>query len=106
MLRKNLQIRVYWRHYFIREVFNSALPSLLSGVAAETFSASLLSILNATSPVWGAIIGALWTRTAFSKRSLAILALGVSGVTLLVSYDSATLLSDTGWAVAAALGAA
>jgi drug/metabolite transporter (DMT)-like permease len=40
------------------DCFNSALPFLLFGYAALTLSAAMLSILNATSPLWGALIGA------------------------------------------------
>lgn len=62
LLKKHLALKAHWRHYLVLGLFNSALPFLLFAYAAQTLSASLLSILNATAPIWGAIIGALWTR--------------------------------------------
>ena len=57
-LKNALHAARYWRHYVILGLFNSALPFLLFAYAAETLSASLLSIINATAPLWGALIGA------------------------------------------------
>ena len=58
ILHKPLNVKQNWRHYLILGVFNGAVPFLLFGFSALTLSASTLSILNATSPIWGAIIGA------------------------------------------------
>ena len=79
--------------------------SLLFAFAARTLSASLMAILNATAPIWGAAIGAVWTRSALSARSLLGLVLGVSGVALLVGFDPATLRAGAPLAIALALAA-
>jgi drug/metabolite transporter (DMT)-like permease len=105
-LKKRLNVRAHWQHYLVLGLLNSAIPFLLFGFAAQTLSASLLSILNATSPIWGAIIGAVWARTPLSRRSLVGLMLGVMGVALLVGFDQMTLLPGAGLAIIAALGAA
>jgi drug/metabolite transporter (DMT)-like permease len=86
--------------------FNSALPFLLFGYAALTLSAGMLSILNATSPLWGTLIGALWQRTPLDGRRQAGLALGVAGVGLLVGFDRVALQPGAGAAIAASLAAA
>ncbi|MFZ9538558.1 MAG: EamA family transporter, partial [Burkholderiaceae bacterium] len=52
--KKGLRASHYWRHYLVLGFFNSALPFLLFAYAAQTISASLLSILNATAPMWAA----------------------------------------------------
>jgi drug/metabolite transporter (DMT)-like permease len=106
LLRKRLDAAANWRHYLLLGIFNSALPFLLFGFAAQTLSASLLSILNATSPIWGAIVGAIWTRTPLSGRTVAGLMLGVAGVAVLVGFDKVSLLPGAGLAIAAALAAA
>lgn len=87
ILKRSLNVRENWRHYLVLGFFNSALPFLLFGFAARTLSASLLSILNATAPIWGAVIGAAWTCTALSRWSMLGLALGVVGVAMLAGYD-------------------
>lgn len=89
----------------ILSLFNSALPFLLFAYAAQTLSASLSSVLNATAPIWGAVIGAVWTRTALSLKTLSGLALGVVGVGILVDFDPSMLQADAMLAIAAALAA-
>jgi len=105
-LRKPLDARRNAGHYLVLGLFNSALPFLLFAFAARTLSASLLSILNATAPIWGAVIGALWTRTALPARAMLGLALGVAGVALLVGFDPSTLRAGAPLAIALALAAA
>jgi hypothetical protein len=41
-------------------VVNSALPFLLFAVAALVLSAALMSVFNATVPIWGALVAWLW----------------------------------------------
>lgn len=105
-LGKCLKVRQHWRHYLILGLLNSTLPFLLLAFAALTLSASLLSIINATSPIWGAVVAAMWTGTGLKVREAFGLVLGITGVALLVGFDGATLLSGSGPAIAAALGAA
>jgi drug/metabolite transporter (DMT)-like permease len=71
--------------------FNSALPFPLFAFAARMLSASLMAILNATAPIWGAVIGAAWTRTAITPKALPGLVLGVGGVALRVGFDPSRL---------------
>lgn len=104
--RRPLLWRAHWRHYAILGLVNSALPFLLFGYAALTLPASILSILNATSPMWGTLIAALWHRAPLSRRTLAGLVLGVAGVALLVGFDTVAMRPGAGLAIAASLGAA
>lgn len=104
--RRPLQWRAHWRHYLILGVVNSGLPFLLFGYAALALPASILSILNATSPMWSALIAALWLGTPLSVRTLTGLVLGVVGVALLVGFDTVTMRPGAGLAIVASLGAA
>ncbi len=106
MLGKCLNVGRHWRHYLILGLLNSTLPFLLLAFAALTLPASLLSILNATSPIWGAVVAAIFTGTGLKVREAFGLVLGIIGVTLLVGFDGATLRPGSGPAIAAALGAA
>ena len=105
-LRRPLEWRGRWRHYLVIGLLNSALPFLLFGYAALTLSAAMLSILNATSPLWGTLIAAVWQRAPLGGRTLAGLALGIAGVGLLVGFDRVALLPGAGLAIAASLAAA
>lgn len=105
-LSKHLNVRQHWRHYLTLGLLNSALPFLLLAFAAQTLPASLLSILNATSPVWGAVAASAWTGSRLTLRETIGLVLGLAGVGLLVGFDGATLQPGATPAIAAALGAA
>ena len=104
--RRPLLWRAHWRHYLILGLVNSALPFLLFGYAALALPASILSILNATSPMCSALIAALWFGAPLSGRTLAGLLLGVVGVALLVGFDAVAMAPGAGLAIAASLGAA
>jgi drug/metabolite transporter (DMT)-like permease len=104
--RKALSLREHWKHYLILGFFNSALPFLLFAYAAKTLSASVLSVLNATAPIWGAIIGAVWQRQMVSAKVMLGLVLGTIGVALLVGFDHVSSREGAGIAIAAALFAA
>ncbi|TQK07436.1 DMT family transporter [Herbaspirillum sp. SJZ107] len=106
VLKKRLHLRAHWKHYFILGFFNSALPFLLFAFAARTLSASVLSVLNATAPMWGALLGAVWSRQAVGLKSGIGLVLGTVGVALLVGFDHVAARPGAGIAVAAALLAA
>jgi drug/metabolite transporter (DMT)-like permease len=106
ILNKKLDLRRNWKHYLILGFLNSALPFLLFAFAARTLSASILSVLNATAPMWGALIAALWSRQSISGATALALVLGTAGVALLVGFDSVTSRDGAGIAVAAALVAA
>ena len=106
LLKKRLALAANWKHYLILGFFNSAFPFLLFAYAASTLTASVLSVLNATAPMWGALIGALWTRQAIPARKVAGLVMGTCGVALLVGFDAVTRAPGALVAVAAALVAA
>ena len=100
-LRKPLGLRSHWRHYLIIGFMNSALPFLLFAYAAQSLSASLLSILNATSALWGAVIAALWLRVPITRSIALGLCFGLFGVVLLVG-NGVALSGDAGWLPVAA----
>ena len=100
-----LDIRRDWKHFLILGLSNTALPFTLFAFAAETLPASLLSILNATAPIWGAIVSAIWLRTAFTLKAMAGLLFGIAGVAILVGIDGAHMTAATLIAVIAGLAA-
>lgn len=106
VLRKQLRVRENWAHYLVLGLFNSALPFLLFAFAAKTLSVSMMSILNATAPIWGALIGAAWTRSQLAPRVLVGMVLGVVGVAILVGFDVSMSHKGTVPAILLGLGAA
>ena len=76
------------KHFLILGLFNSALPFLLFAYSAQILNVSTLAILNSTAPIWGAIIGAVWTRTWLTKEVVFGLVLGMIGVSVLVGWEA------------------
>lgn len=103
--QKRLQVSRYWRHYLVLGFFNSALPFLLFAHAAQTISASLLSILNATAPMWAAVIAGVWLKSELSMSKWVGLGVGLAGVAVLAGIESMTLPAGGMWAIAAGLAA-
>ncbi|WP_299735026.1 DMT family transporter [uncultured Endozoicomonas sp.] len=106
LLKKQLPLRQHWKHFLILGLFNSALPFLLLAWSAKTLTASMLSVLNATSPIWGLLIGLLFRQSTMTVRSALGLAIGITGVTVLVGMDNVLTLKAAPLAILTALGAA
>jgi drug/metabolite transporter (DMT)-like permease len=85
--RSDLEVRARWRQYLILGALNSAIPFVLISAAELHLPASLAAILNATSPLFGAIIAAIWIKDPLTRRKLAGLALGLLGVSVLVGWS-------------------
>ena len=83
--------------------FNSAIPFTLFAYAALSITAGLASILNATVPLFGALVAWLWLRDKLNGQQWIGLAIGFAGV-LWLSADSASFKpGGGGLAIAAAL---
>lgn len=54
--KQDLALRTHWRHYILLGLFQTAVPFLLFALALKDIGASLGSIINATSPLFGLII--------------------------------------------------
>jgi drug/metabolite transporter (DMT)-like permease len=66
-------------------LLNSALPFVLFGFATLTLSAGFSALLNATTPLWAAMVAYAWLGDAPSRRQLAGLAIGFCGVLVLMA---------------------
>src|SRR5258706_4977737 len=96
------QWRRWWRYYLAIGVLNCVLPFLLFGYGALYLTVGLLVVLNATSPMWGALLSAIILRERLSVGRIVGLVIGVAGVALVSGAEG----SDRWLAVAAGLGAA
>ncbi|HEX5127957.1 MAG TPA: DMT family transporter [Rhodocyclaceae bacterium] len=86
-MRRALAIARNWRHYFIIGAFNCSVPFMLYAYSAQYLNASLLAIVNATAPISGAIVAAIWLRTPLTRTAMLGLALGFAGVAMIVGGD-------------------
>lgn len=94
------------RAYLLLGTLNAAVPFVLFATAALVLPASLLSTLNATTPLFGALIAALWFAEPLSGRKLGGLLLGLVGVALLMGLGPVPLTAATALGTGACLLAA
>jgi drug/metabolite transporter (DMT)-like permease len=71
-------------------ILNSAAPFCLFAFAELTLSAGVTSVINATTPLWGAIVAFVWLKDRLSTLRIAGLAIGFAGVMALVWNQIAT----------------
>lgn len=82
---------------------NSALPFALYAYAALHLPAGLSSILNATVPMWGALVAWVWMGEQLDRYRALGLLLGFAGVAWLVQAKTGLNLNASLWAVLACL---
>ena len=100
-------LRQHWKLTFVVGILNSAIPFACFSYALLTISTGLSSILNATVPLFGAVIAWLWLKDRPSGSRMVGLVVGFAGVALL-AWDKASFQPDaagnaSGWAVLACL---
>ncbi len=98
--------RGHWRAFLVIGIFNSALPFTLISAAELTLTASLAATLNATTPLFGAVVSALWLGEAVTVKKVLGLLLGFAGVVVLVGLGPLPLTAPVLLGVGASLVAA
>ena len=102
-------LRKHWKKIFFLGLLNSGIPFALYAYALLSISTGLSSLLNATVPLFGALVAWLWLKDRPHGMKIVGLLIGFVGVALLAS-GKASFKPDasglvTGWAVLACLGA-
>ena len=100
-------LRQHWKLTFAVGVLNSAVPFVCFTYALLSITTGLSAILNATVPLFGALIAWAWLKDQPSGSRMVGLAVGFVGVSML-AWDKASFQPDangatTGWAVLAVL---
>jgi drug/metabolite transporter (DMT)-like permease len=100
-------LRAHWKPVFVVGLFNSALPFALYSFAVQHITTGLSSILNATVPLFGALVAWVWLGDKPTLSRACGLGVGFVGVLLLMGGEASFKPQATGlsplWAVAACL---
>ena len=101
------QLRQHWKPVFLIGVLNSGIPFACYSFALLSITTGMSAILNATVPLFGALVAWLWLKDRPTSSRLLGLAIGFAGVALL-AWDKASFRADAsgvapGWAVLACL---
>lgn len=84
---------------------NTAIPFTLFAWAALSITAGMASILNATAPLFAALVAWLWLRDRLTALQWLGMAIGFGGVLWLAMSKSSFSAGGGGWAILAGLGA-
>ena len=99
----------HWKKIFVLGMLNSGIPFALYAYALLSITTGLSSLLNATVPLFGALIAWLWLKDRPHGMKILGLLIGFVGVAML-AWGKASFKPNasglvTGWAVLACLGA-
>lgn len=83
LLRQPMPSRQSWPDLMVSALLSSVVPALCLGQAALSLPAGLMSILNATTPLWGVVVGWIWSGQAPSRTVVAGMLAGLLGVGIL-----------------------
>lgn len=99
----------HWKKIFLLGMLNSGIPFALYAYALLSISTGLSSLLNATVPLFGALVAWLWLKDRPHGMKILGLLIGFVGVAMLAwgkaSFKPNAAGLTTGWAVLACLGA-
>lgn len=102
---EGIEARRHWRFYLLIGLVGIALPFTLYAYAATLAPASLLSILNATAPMFGLAWSSAFGDERITLRRAAGLALGLAGVVIIAGPGGLDASRQLLLASAAALAA-
>ena len=97
----------HWKKVFFVGLINSGIPFACFTYALLSISTGLSSVLNATVPLFGALVAWVWLKDRPHQTRIVGLAVGFLGVALLAwnkaSFTPNATGGSTGWAVLAVL---
>lgn len=102
----DLKLKTHWKHYLVIGIMNSAIPFTLIATAELQLTAGFAAILNATSPLFGALVAAIWIKEALTIKKLVGLFLGLLGVGVLVGWSPLSFSTLLLLSIAASLAGA
>jgi drug/metabolite transporter (DMT)-like permease len=102
ILRQWPDFRRYWKPFLLMGILNNVIPFILIANAVIHLNASIAAILNATTPLFTAVVAAWWIKEPFGVRKATGVVLGMAGVAVLVGWSPLPL---TPGVIAAALQA-
>lgn len=98
-----LSLRENAKKLLLLGAVNAAVPFTLIAAAELRLTASLASLLNATTPLFAAVLAAAWFGERIGPRRATGLVIGVAGVGMLVGWSPVPLTTSTMLAILAML---
>ena len=100
IFRNEVRLLVHhWKNFLPLGLLDSTLPYLLSAYAALHIPSGTISVINAVTPLWGALVAWLWLGIHLTLTSAMGLLIGLLGITFLVWDRFELALSDSTFAL-------
>ena len=93
------ELKKYWKKIFFLGIFNSAVPFACFTFALLSITTGLSAILNATVPMFGALVAWVWLKDKPTPSRIAGIVIGFGGIALL-AWDKSTFTSGASSAAA------
>ena len=97
----------YWKKVLLVGVSNSAIPFVCIAFALQSISIGQSSVLDATVPLFGAVIAWAWLGERLSASRVLGLVIGFAGIALLasenLSWDASAMGGSSAWGISACL---
>ena len=87
------ELKKHWKKIFFMGIFNSAIPFACFAFSLLSITTSLSSILNATVPMFGALVAWVWLKDKPALSRMAGMVIGFTGIALL-TWDKASFKPD------------
>ena len=97
------ELKSRWRPIFVVGALNSALPFCLLAYSTLYLTGGFTAIVNATSPLFGAVVAWMWLSDRLGTSRIVGLVVGFFGVVVLVWDEISFELEGAGLAIPAAL---
>lgn len=104
MLRADVgELKTHWKKLATVGTLNSAIPFILLPFSTLYLTGGFAAILNATSPLWAALIGWIWLSASLNVSRIGGLIIGFAGVIVLVWNKASFDLGGVSLAILAAI---
>lgn len=94
-----------WRHFFVVGAFGSALPFTMLAWGEQHVSSALTAVLNASTPLFAAIMAGVLVGDRLRPVQVGGLLLGFAGVAVAAGIGGSDLAESSRWGEAASVGA-
>jgi len=106
IVRKLPDFKKEWKYYLMLGLLNAAIPFSLIAYSAVHLNASLTAILNATTPLFTAIVARIWLKEYLSVRKVIGILIGLVGVCILMGWSAVPFTLEVWLSIGASLTAA
>lgn len=98
-------LRRHAAHISVVGIFAAGLPFLCFNIAAQTVPTGFMAVINAMTPLFGALIARIWLKEYLTRARVAGLMIGFTGIVILVGNDLSFDAGGLGPGVLACLAA-